>query len=160
MGASSALRDVTGAKTVIHKLDADIIRTGKNPKLHARNAKGKIIGHFLAEKVNNFVPYEPEIVLKGEMSLYDYGIEGKIIETPGHTNGSISVVLKSGNVFVGDLIMGGMFRKGKPSFPMFADNIEKLKDSIRNIISLSPKTVFIGHGGPFLLEDIIKGEFK
>jgi glyoxylase-like metal-dependent hydrolase (beta-lactamase superfamily II) len=36
---------------------------------------------------------EPQILLEGEFDLKDYGIEGKIIPTPGHTPGSVSVLL-------------------------------------------------------------------
>ena len=53
MGASSALRDATGAKTMIHTLDADIIRTGKSPKLHGTNLIGKISGHLIGETVKD-----------------------------------------------------------------------------------------------------------
>lgn len=35
-------------------------------------------------------------------------LKGKIIETPGHTDGSLSVLLEDGSIFVGDAIMGGM----------------------------------------------------
>jgi glyoxylase-like metal-dependent hydrolase (beta-lactamase superfamily II) len=49
-----------------------------------------------------------------------------------------------------------MFKKGKPGLPMFADNIEKLHKSIRQVISLSPQIVYTGHGGPFTMEEIQK----
>lgn len=154
MGASSSLRKYTGAKTLIHKLDSDIIRTGINPPLHPINSMGRIYGHFLTKTVNKFEPYEPELVISGEMSLKKYGVEGKIIETPGHTMGSISVVLDDGNIFVGDLLMGGMVGKGKPGLPMYADSIDQLKESICNILNLKPKMVYLGHGGPFLVNEI------
>ena len=88
------------------------------------------------------------------MSLKEYGFEGKLIETPGHTNGSISVVLEDGNIFIGDLINGGMLGKGKPKFPMFAVSLEKTKDSIRKVLALSPKMFYCGHGGPFNFEEL------
>lgn len=154
MGSSCDLRKITGAKTAIHKFDLDIIRTGKNPKLHPTNAIGKVFSLFLGKTVKNFTTYDPEIIIEGEMTLYEFGFEGKIIETPGHTNGSISVALDDGNIFVGDLIMGGMRSKGKPNLPMYADSIEKTNDSIKKVISLSPKMIYCGHGGPFSLDEI------
>jgi hydroxyacylglutathione hydrolase len=154
MGASSVLRDATGAKTMIHTLDADIIRTGKSPKLHGTNLIGKISGHLIGETVKDFVSYEPELVIEGETSLHEFGVDGKIIETPGHTSGSISVLLNDGTAFVGDLIMGSMFGKGKPNFPMYADSMEKTKYSIRKVLSLSPKIIYTGHGGPFTMDEI------
>jgi len=157
MGAISALRDVTGAKTMIHKSDADVLRTAKSPQLYPINTIGRIfafINRFGDGTIKGVVPYEPELVIDGEMSLQEFGIDGKVIETPGHTNGSISVLLDDGRAFVGDLIMGSMFGKGKPNLPMHAESIEKEKNSIRKVISLAPKTIYTGHGGPFTLEEI------
>lgn len=155
MGASDRLREITGAKTIIHKNDSDIIRSGKNGKLQPTCTKGKLFSRFISsETVNNFIPFEPEILLDGEMSLSEYGFEGKIIETPGHTNGSLSVLLEDGSIFVGDAIMGGMVVKGKPGFPIYADSVAKAKESIRKIIELSPKMIYVGHGGPYTLDEL------
>ena len=156
MGSSDALRKATGAKTLIHKLDSEVIRTGKNPEMHPGNTIGKVFTHFLGKTVKNFTPYEPEIIFENEMSLKEYGFEGKLIETPGHTKGSISVALDDGNIFIGDLINGGMLGKGKPKFPMFAVSLEKTKDSIRKVLVLSPKMLYCGHGGPFSFEELNK----
>lgn len=154
MGASSALRDATGAKTMIHTLDADVVRTGMNPKLTPTNFKGKLFSRFAGGAVKGFVPYEPELVINGEQSLHEFGINGRVIETPGHTNGSVSVVLEDGAVFVGDLLMGGMFKKGKPNLPMYADSLEQTKANIQKVILLSPKIFYTGHGGPFSVDEV------
>lgn len=160
MGASSVLRKITGAKTAIHRADADIMRTGRNPALHPTNLKGKIFSKVAAEEtVSGFTPYEPDILIDDELSLDDYGIDGRVIMTPGHTIGSISVLLGNGSIFVGDALMGGMMNRGKPNYPMYADDKAKAYDSIKRIISLSPKTVYTGHGGPFTLDEV-KRNFK
>jgi hydroxyacylglutathione hydrolase len=157
MGASSVLRDATGAKTMIHTLDADIIRTGKSPKLYPINTTGRIFNFFNklgSGMIKGFQPYEPELVIEGETSLHEFGVDGKIIETPGHTEGSISVLLDDGSAFVGDLIMGGMFGKGNPGLPMHVKNMEEEKNSIQKVLSLSPKIIYTGHGGPFTINEI------
>jgi glyoxylase-like metal-dependent hydrolase (beta-lactamase superfamily II) len=156
MGAASAMRRITGAKTVIHKLDADAIRNGKNPVVHPMNRKGRILGRFITEAIPGFEPYEPEIVIDGEMSLREYGIPGKIVETPGHTSGSVTVLLEDGNAFVGDAIIGAMIGKGKPEYPMYADSMEDAENSIQMLLSLPLKMVYVGHGGPFTGEEIQK----
>jgi glyoxylase-like metal-dependent hydrolase (beta-lactamase superfamily II) len=154
MGSVSALRETTGAKTAIHTNDAGIIRTGKNPPLHPIKPLAKLLTHISGDSVKGFTPYEPEILIAGEMSLAEFGINGKIIETPGHTGGSISVRLEDGSMIVGDAMSGSMIGKGKAGLPMFAEDIEKTRDSIRMIINLSPATVYTGHGGPFRFDDI------
>jgi hydroxyacylglutathione hydrolase len=37
------------------------------------------------------------------MDLLEFGVDGRIVHTPGHTSGSISLLLDSGEAFVGDL---------------------------------------------------------
>lgn len=159
MGSASDLRRATGAKTAVHRFDADVIRTGKNPRLHPTSRKGKIFGGFIGEAIDGFTPYEPEIIIDGEQSLSDYGIPGRVITTPGHTDGSISVILDNGSAVVGDALMGGMVTRGKPNFPLYADSTVKAYDSIKKIIGLSPQKIYTGHGGPFTLNEV-KRNFK
>jgi hydroxyacylglutathione hydrolase len=154
MGSASDLRKATGAKTMVHSLDSAVIKTGKNPPLHPTNPKGKIFGKFMSETVGGFAPYEPEIIIDGDMDLDDYGLSGKIIMTPGHTPGSYAVILNDGSAFVGDALMGGMISQGKPGLPIYADDVAMAYDSIKRIISLAPKIIYPGHGGPFTLDEV------
>lgn len=153
-GSSHVLREATGAKIAIHKNDSYSIITGKNPVLYPTNQLGRLLKLFLPESVKKFLPFEPDIIIENEMSLSEYGIAGRIIMTPGHTAGSVSILLDDGNVFVGDAIMGGMIGKGRARFPIYAEDVEKAKESIKYIISLSPKMIYTGHGGPFSQADI------
>lgn len=159
MGAVSALRGITGAQTAIHQADAAVIRTGKNPSLHAQSRLGSLFAAVIGEEIKGFSPYEPELLIDGEMSLDGFGIPGKVLMTPGHTEGSVSVLLNSGEMFIGDALMGGMLTRGKPRFPVYADNVDKANDSIRRIVSLNPKILCTGHGGPFTVDEV-KSSFK
>ncbi len=47
-----------------------------------------------------------------------------------------------------------MVVKGKPGFPIYADSVAKAKESIRKIIELSPKMIYVGHGGPYTLDEL------
>lgn len=45
---------------------------------------------------------KPDIVMDTEeFSLWEYGIDGRVLHTPGHTKGSVSVLLESGELFAG-----------------------------------------------------------
>lgn len=47
-----------------------------------------------------------DLVLKDEeFPLKSYGIHGKVIYTPGHSSGSMSLVLDTGDAFVGLLLL-------------------------------------------------------
>lgn len=154
VGSSDQLREQTGASVAIHAHDADILRTGQNPTLHSTNTMGKLIGRMTSKTIRGFKPFEPDILIEGELSLEEYGIHGKILPTPGHTPGSVSVLLDSGEMLVGDALMGGMMSKGNPRFPHFAENVSGTRQSIDTILKLAPSTIYTGHGGPFTFQEV------
>jgi len=148
-GSAAYLREKTGAPVAIHKADAEALRTGVNPKLYPVGGRGRImvaLSGMVKPKVQGM---EPQLLVEGEMNLRDYGIEGKIISTPGHTPGSVSVLLAGGCALVGDMIFGGMLRKSTPGFPYICQDIETATKSIQAILDLRPKIFYAGHGGPF-----------
>ena len=100
-------------------------------------------------------PVEPDILLDGEEGdLKDYGIEAKWIRTPGHTEGSISVVFPGEVAIVGDLVVGRFGVSRKPAYPLWVNDPQQLRDSIRKVLDFSPKVLLSGHGGPFSPEEV------
>ena len=90
----------------------------------------------------------------GELFLGDYGIPGKIIYTPGHSMGSVSVLLETGDAFVGDLAMNAFPLRLSPGLPIFAEDVQKVKESWRRLLDEGAKTVYPAHGKPFAAEVI------
>ena len=78
-----------------------------------------------------------------------------MISTPGHTPGSISIVLVSKEAIVGDLMMA-FFSKKKPKYPMWSTSISEVNESISKIIKFSPEIIYGGHGGPFSAETVLR----
>ncbi|MBI5593241.1 MAG: hypothetical protein HY881_22500 [Deltaproteobacteria bacterium] len=96
-----------------------------------------------------------DIILGDEaFSLAEFGIAGKVISTPGHSPGSVSVVLDTGDAFVGDLAMNAFPMCLSPSLPIFAENIQKVKDSWKLIFDCGAKMIYPAHGNPFSAEII------
>ena len=153
-GSIDELKDITGAKVAIHKLDAHSIRCGKNPPLHARDFKGKLFANAIKADVPGFQGFEPDILIDSELSLTEFGVDAKVIHTPGHTNGSISVAVSSGELIIGDLISGSFIRKNKPEYSSYSDDFQQMKNSMRAVMQLSPRILYVGHGGPFLPDQI------
>lgn len=69
--------------------------------------------------------------------------------TPGHTMGSVSVLLETGDAFVGDLAMNGFPFRLRPGLTILAEDIQKVKESLRLLLDKGAKTVYPGHGKPF-----------
>ena len=71
------------------------------------------------------------------MFLASLGIEGEIIQTPSHSEDSISVILDEGVTFVGDL---------EPYAYLEAyDENKKLKEDWDKVMSYNPKVVYYAH---------------
>lgn len=154
-GSAATLREKTGAPLVVHKADAEAVQSGINPVLQPIGVKGSIMaGLSRVVKMPVTKPVEADILLEGEMDLGKYGIAGRIIPTPGHTKGSISVFLEGGCVLVGDLIFGGVFRKKSPDFPYFGYDRQEILNSVKKVLNLNPKIVYAGHGGPFTVDSV------
>jgi glyoxylase-like metal-dependent hydrolase (beta-lactamase superfamily II) len=89
-------------------------------------------------------------LLTGEYNLDDHGVDARIISTPGHTPGSVSVLLDQGDLIAGDMLTGGFLGllQYRPSNPPFHDDPELALDSLQAALNLGPHTLHIGHGGP------------
>ena len=84
-----------------------------------------------------------------EVSLKEYGIPGKAIYTPGHSSGSISVLLETGDAFVGDLAMNRFPLRLTPGLTIFAEDWQKVKESWQLLLEQGAKTIYPAHGQPF-----------
>ncbi len=94
-------------------------------------------------------PVKPEIVVAHDFSLSEFDINGWIIPTPGHSEGSISVVLATGEAFVGDLAVNYLpFNRG-PIFPPFASDVRKVFKSWQTLLDSGTRVILPGHGKPF-----------
>jgi glyoxylase-like metal-dependent hydrolase (beta-lactamase superfamily II) len=82
-------------------------------------------------------------------SLVDFGIPGRAIPTPGHSPGSVSILLDSGEAFVGDLAMNRLPLRRSPGLPIFADDPDEVIRSWHRLLELGVKIVYPAHGKPF-----------
>ena len=94
--------------------------------------------------------FDVDLIVDDEgMSLEEYGIPGRVIHTPRHTWGSLSVLLDSGEIFVGDLAMNKLPMRLNPGLPIFGDDIQIVKASWKKVLEMGAKTVFPAHGKSF-----------
>ena len=107
-----------------------------------------------------FPTVKVDIVLDDQgLSLHEYGIAGKILYTPGHTSGSVSVLLDTGEAFVGCLAHNDLPFRFHPGLPIYADNSNAIKESWKLILDGGAYMIFPGHGKPFPVETIKKHLF-
>ncbi len=153
VGELGNLKELTGAKVAIHISEAESLSLGKSIETKPVGVLGKIITKFF--KNPKFKPVIADILVNDDLKLNEFGVDGRLIHTPGHTPGSLTVVLANGDIIVGDLISAKKKWKGyKVSLPIFATNMNELKESLWKIVKLSPKSIYNSHGVPTDMESV------
>jgi len=157
IGSTKEIKEITGAKIALHRNEKDWLEKSLKPLPPAVTPWG----HIFAKIMAMFVPLihvpaaDVDVVLGDEeLSLADYGIPGRIIPTPGHSMGSVSVLLETGDAFVGDLAMNGLPMRIGPGLPIFAEDLQKVKESWQLLLDRGAKTVYPAHGKPFSADAI------
>lgn len=152
-GSALELKGKIEAPIAIHDLDAGGPRKGINVHIHPRSLLQKILNLYVSRQKTQ--PFEPDVLLKGEEGDFgDYGVEARWIRTPGHTQGSISVVLPGEAAIVGDLITGRFGFLKKPTYPLWMEDKQQSIESIKKLLDCSPKIFLAGHGGPFNPDEV------
>ena len=90
-----------------------------------------------------------DVVIRDELRLAPYGVDGTLVPTPGHTLGCVSVVLPGGRAVVGDLLMTAFGRGDEPRLPLFTEDVALWKQSVDGLLNRGVDTFYAGHGGPF-----------
>lgn len=159
MGSASELQEVTGAPLWVHATEASWVTSGRPPLPPGVTRWGRA---FMAvhRALMPFIDVPPARVDRelGDDSfrLDDFGIHGCIVHTPGHSPGSISLVLDSGEAFVGDLAMNRLPLCSSPSLPIFADDIALVRQSWEKLLRLPVSRIFPAHGASFEV-DVVRG---
>lgn len=159
IGSVKDLKELTGAEIAIHKSDRSHLENSIYNFPPGVTGWGRFLHFVLDAPLKQFfkIPStQADIELNEKEFLLDqYGIDGKIIYTPGHTFGSVSVLLKTGEAFVGCLAHNNVPFRLHPNLPIFGEDIEKIKESWKTIINHGVKIIYPGHGNPFPI-DLIK----
>jgi glyoxylase-like metal-dependent hydrolase (beta-lactamase superfamily II) len=131
VGANKRLKDVTGAPILIHRLDAPMLK-----QLSASAASWGLSADD--SPTADRMLEDGDTVSVGTITL-------KVLHTPGHTQGGISL-LADGCVFVGDTLFAGSV--GRTDFP--GGNAATLKHSIQTkLFTLADEVVvYPGHMQP------------
>jgi hydroxyacylglutathione hydrolase len=151
-GSAAQLKEWTRAPVAVHELDAEYVHWGGAPVLKPATRLGTVFRSFARVKS---VPVEPDIILRDGDKLSRYGGRGRIISTPGHTAGSISILLPDGACIIGDLLMRKL-RAGSPSYPWFAEDLSQVRESLRRVVAAGATTLLPAHGKPFSVADLQK----
>jgi glyoxylase-like metal-dependent hydrolase (beta-lactamase superfamily II) len=135
------------AKIAMHSDDYKLSKNNSINNIYSNSLFGSI---FKLISLRNFKKtsieeFEPDLFLTDGQSLQEFGIDSTIIHLPGHTKGSIGVLVNDNELIGGDIFMNIIY----PSETLIAEDIDMLRKSIRKIALLNLKLVYPGHGREF-----------
>ncbi|MEO0290746.1 MAG: MBL fold metallo-hydrolase [candidate division WOR-3 bacterium] len=131
-----------GTKIFIHERDYEFV---KNKIIHLPPSKGTFYSNILYFSLNflkRFAEFEifERDILKDLNSIY-------IIETPGHTYGSVTFKIEN-NYFIGDTLIGPNPFLNKPRISLFVEDKKILKKTLEILFELEGR-FYPGHGSTF-----------
>jgi hydroxyacylglutathione hydrolase len=150
-GGAYELKRILKVPVAIHESDADVLINGIDYPLKPHQLKGKFIAGIFKLKYNKakhlFIPFRPDILIDSKTDLRQYGFNGSIVETPGETPGSISLLFEDGQAIVGDLLNRGILWE-RPGYPPYPQNLSDIKESLRILLGYYPEVLYTGHTKP------------
>jgi hydroxyacylglutathione hydrolase len=157
VGSANDIRRLTGARVAMHRADREQLERDAMTWPPGVTAWGRI-SRGLFKPIMSMLRYDiPQVdILLGDegLSLDAYGVSGRIIHTPGHSPGSVSVLLDTGDAFVGCMAQNSLPFCFGPGLPIYAQDIEKVKKSWRLLITEGARTIYPGHGKSFSVDII------
>lgn len=154
-GGLTAVSRALGCPLLAHRGEARemaqgrwLLPLGTFPPSRAAIALARRIPRLLA-RATRFEPVEPDHVVDRETSLAPFGLDARVIPTPGHSPGSLTLLTAQGNAFVGDLAYNELPSLFKNRRPPFATDLDLLHQSWRTALSAGARTIHPGHGAAF-----------
>ncbi len=152
IGSAAFLKKKFGTEIAMHPDDSGMAELGD---MFWNRKTGKTIIKIIApllfgfRKTDRFVP---DLYVDDGYVFSEYGFDATVLSIPGHSKGSIGILMSGGDLVCGDLYDN---TSGPVLHPIMDDpnaanaSVEKLKGFV--ITKIYP-----GHGEPFAMEQIIK----
>jgi glyoxylase-like metal-dependent hydrolase (beta-lactamase superfamily II) len=156
-GSLRDLKEITGASVAVNHREKDWVEQGLKIVPPVFGPRGRLL-RAIALTWTFFIRFHGtpvDVVLGDEdYSLEPYGISGKVVYTPGHSLGSMSLLLNTGEAFVGDLAMTGHPRRPEPGVPIYTEAREAVKVSWSKLLDKGAEWIYPSHGAPFRAETL------
>jgi glyoxylase-like metal-dependent hydrolase (beta-lactamase superfamily II) len=127
-GNAARLQEKHEAKVIAHITEGPFLAKGENIATDGTSALPRLLIAFLGKRFAQRVRYEPcrpDIQIDPAYDLREFGFKASVLHTPGHSPGSLSVIVDDEIALVGDA-MFGIF-PGSIFPPFAADDAQTVK---------------------------------
>ena len=146
VGGLMEMKKKTGAPILIHKREAPFLLEGISAPIYPRK---RILKFFIKTGMQAAIPaLKADLTMDDEFSLAAYGVDAKVIHTPGHTPGSLTVIAGK-DALIGDTAMKIGVLSGRSYVPVIAEDMGQVERSWRRILECGVETIHPSHGKSF-----------
>lgn len=143
---AARIKEKYKARVIIHKAEAKYLEAGDSILPTGTNSVTKFLVSTFKEKFRSAAIYQPcnsDINVDDVFDLSNFGLNAYLMHTPGHTEGSISLIINEEVALVGDT-MFGIFRW--TVFPPFASDQDQLLNSWDRLLKTKCRIFIPSHG--------------
>lgn len=141
-GTLKKLKDAIDVPVMAGWPDAGYIEKGDSAPVVPVNMTGRVMKLFTGAKAD---PCKVDVIVKNDMDLNDYGLDARVLMTPGHTMGSLSILASDGGCAIGDLLGSIVFKDNIGRAP-FAEAPDMIGASLKKVLDSGAKYLYPGHG--------------
>jgi glyoxylase-like metal-dependent hydrolase (beta-lactamase superfamily II) len=152
VGSARDIKSLTGAVLTMHRSEIEWLERSLTPLPPGVTAWARAVMPLCALAMPFIEVPSTTVDLPiddGGLDLGQFGIPGRVLHTPGHSPGSVSVLLDTGEAFVGDLAMNRLPLRLSPGLPIFAEDLPQVVESWKLLLSHGATEVYPAHGRPF-----------
>lgn len=147
------------AKVIVNSFESYDLISGETTVPDGTMWFSKIIlklGNIFINKTPKCSPVEPDLIINHNGTLFE-SESLKVIHTPGHSSGSMCLIIDDEIALVGDALFGVF---PKRAFPPFADDEEELIESWGKLLKTDCSLFLPGHGSAVSRKTLEKEFFK
>ncbi len=148
VGSLAAIKELCGCPVAVHAAEVQRLAQGRADIPPGNRAWSRFLvsrAHLLQPRWPRFRAVEPEVIINGDTDLADWGLEARVIHTPGHTSGSLSVLTPDGDAFVGDLCVYHPPFTGRHVLPPFAEETPIIPQSWQKLLQAGARAIHPAH---------------
>jgi len=134
------------ALVIVHKDEAEYLASGKNVIPGGTNLFTRTIVRLFGKRFGSMVQHQPcsgDIIIDSTYDLKKIRFNAYIIHTPGHSSGSISIIIDDEIALVGDAMLS-IFKRSV--LPPFADDVSELIVSWGKLLKTNCSIFIPSHG--------------
>jgi hydroxyacylglutathione hydrolase len=144
---------LAGIKIIAGAADLERTRKGVHGPHHPTGVFARMLKWFLPD---GYPAFTADVQVADRYDLAACGVRGEVIAMPGHTPGSVVVLVAGGTVaLVGDQFRGGLAYPELAVEHFYQDDPELDHRQIKALLHRGVVWFVLGHGGPIERRDVI-----